>query len=177
MTLQGLRCAVISLLFALSYPSAFSESFQKELDQQLDGLSIAIDDIEKDISDLKKDILFPPVTRLTVYVSVAPDVLFDLHSLTLLVDGKEKSFHIYSERDIAALRLGGMQKLYEGNVTLGFHDVKAVFKGKTKKEKPASHAVDLTFEKKLEGHVLNLAVKASSDSKAPQFLALDLGAE
>ncbi len=168
---------VVLLLSSVLAKHALAEAYQKELDQQLDGLSLAIDDIEKDIAQLKKTLLFPPVTRLSVYVSMAPDALYDLHSVTLIVDNVEKSFHIYSDRDVASLRLGGIQRFFEGNVTLGWHKVKAVFKGFDAKKKPLSETVNLTFEKKLSGHAIELAVSTTEKSESPYFLVKDLGAE
>lgn len=148
---------------------------QSMLNQQVDGLSIAVDDVAKDIESLKQDLLFPPITRLQVYVSLATDVIYDLHSVSLSINGVEKSFHIYSERDISALRLGGVQRFWEGNVTLGEQKVSATFIGLDAKQQPLKRTLRFSFTKALSGHAIELAVVSQDPSKKPDFLVKDWG--
>lgn len=167
--------AAFILLLATWVIPASAEITQQKLDQQLSGLSIAIDDVAKEIASLKEELLFPPVTRLQVYLSLGSDVLYDIHSLKLFIDGKEKNFHIYSERDITALRLGGIQQFYEGNVTLGEHKATVVFIGFDARKNRFTRKIDFTFEKQLEGHAIELAIVTGKDAKEPDFLVKDWG--
>ncbi|MCY4045293.1 MAG: hypothetical protein OXE99_09455 [Cellvibrionales bacterium] len=176
MIIRSLQLTALFFVAALSC-LVHAESFQKELDHKLEGLSIAIDDIEKDIHQLKKDLMFPPVTRLTVYLSLAPNVLYDLRSMALSIDGVEKSFHIYSERDITSLRLGGIQRFWEGNVTLGKHKVSAKLKGFDRKKRPVEKVVSLNFEKVLTGHAIIIEINANAETLHPEFIAKNLEVE
>ena len=171
--LAGFMHFVALMVFSVSCLAA--DVTQSQIDQDLDGLSGAMDDLARDISLLEEELLFPPLTRVQVYLSMSPDVSFKLRSLMLSIDGVEKSFHIYSDNDLAALRLGGIQRFWEGNIALGEHEVQAIFKGVDRKNNEIKQIVDFTFEKTLGGHSLELAINASDNRKRPAFVVKDWG--
>ena len=90
-----------SRLFLVSAFVLFFQSFvnaevsEESLEQDIDNLGAEVDGIARDIALLERELLFPPLTRVQFYLSVNKDVQFTLQSLTLLLDGEEKSFHIY----------------------------------------------------------------------------------
>lgn len=146
----------------------YAESSNNDINAQVILLQENVDALERDISALEKDLLFPPLTRVNVYLSHSADINFTLRSLTLSLNGKEKSFHIYSESDINALRLGGLQQFWEGNVALGTHTLEARIEGLSRKGKPLKQFAKLTFEKKLSGKTFELHVSAAEKkNKAP----------
>lgn len=169
----------IRKLFARMLPMAllmaFSTLIHADLDQRISKLQADVDSIEQDISSLEKNLLFPPLTRVEVYLSLEPSVDFTLRTVTLSIDGQEKSYHIYSDSDLAALRLGGLQQVWEGNVALGGHEISAMFKGEDRKGNPVKGKADLKFEKTLTGHSFELKVDKSADGKVPVFSVKDWG--
>lgn len=172
----NLLAGVVQVAIVLLWSSvAFAQTDSVDLDEQIRSLQNNIESLERDISSLEKDLLFPPLTRLEVYLSHSAAVDFTLRSLTLKVDGVEKSFHIYTENDISALRLGGVQQFWEGNVALGSHTVEAFFEGYDRKGKTVREKAELTFEKTLAGRTLELQVKGSGDDKALAFTVNDWG--
>ena len=145
----------------------------ENLDKQIGRLQADVDAIEQDISALEKNLLFPPLTRVEVYLSLEPGIDFTLQSVNLSVDGQEKNFHIYSESDLAALRLGGLQHFWEGNVALGGHELKAEFLGVDRKGNVIKGDALQPFEKTLNGHSFELKVTGSGENKVPAFSIKD----
>ncbi len=109
------------------------------------------------------------------YLSVNKDVQFRLQSISLSLDDEEKSFHIYSESDLAALRLGGVQRFWEGNVAMGVHTLKVMVSGLDRNDREIEKKLDLSFEKKNGGHSLELKILADSESKNAMFSVIDWG--
>lgn len=138
---------------------AFSSlALANDVDQQIGQLRADIDVIERDISALEQNLLFPPLTRVTVYLSLAGDADYTLRSVSLRIDGREQSFHVYEPDEIAALRLGGVQTLWEGNVALGKRQLTARFVGVDRKGELVKGEAQLDFEKSLKGRALELQV-------------------
>lgn len=145
------------------------------LDQQVKELSAEISALERDVDVLEKNLLFPPLTRVEVYLSLDGRADFTITSATLSLDDQEKSFHIYTAEDVAALHLGGKQHLWEGNVALGKHNLSAVVQGKNAKGQVIEKQAVFQFEKTLAGRSLELAVSVSKDSDSPVLSVKDWG--
>lgn len=145
------------------------------LDAQVKNLQAEVSALERDIDVLEKNLLFPPLTRVEVYLSLDGRSDFMLKSVTLKLDDTEKSFHIYTKQDIAALHMGGKQQLWEGNVALGQHRLTATFKGTNKKGESIEKTAALGFEKKLAGRSMELVISATNDSNQPVFSVKDWG--
>ncbi|CAA0090681.1 Uncharacterised protein [BD1-7 clade bacterium] len=166
------KLVILTLVASTLYAQ---EASQSELDEQVNVLSAQVDDLSRNIALLEQELLFPPLTRVQVYLSMTPDSTFRLRSMMVKIDGVEKSYHIYSDSDLAALRLGGIQRFWEGNVSLGVHSVDAEFKGTDAKGNKYSQNVTFNFEKTLSGHSVELAVGSTEDSLMPSFTVKDWG--
>ncbi|NRB40699.1 MAG: hypothetical protein HRU20_19895 [Pseudomonadales bacterium] len=166
-------CLLAPLFFVI--PHATAEVSEADLEENVNSLSAEVDDLARDISLLERELLFPPLTRVQIYLSLATDVQFTPRAMTLLVDGDEKSFHIYSDSDVAALRLGGLQRFWEGNVAMGIHQLSALIKGVDKKGRTVEEEIHFSFEKKNSGHSIEIKISAEKDSKKPSFSVKDWG--
>ena len=167
-----------AILFACSIvmtPFVNAEVSEEELSVDIDNLGSEVDSLARDISLLEKELLFPPLTRLSFYVSLSVDAQFLIQTITLLIDGGEESYHIYSESDIAALRIGGVQRLWEGNVAMGQHKLSVNIKGMDKQKRLIEKVIPFTFEKKNGGHSIELEIVAEPESKQTAFSMRDWG--
>lgn len=140
---------VLSLLASLSLA---------DVNQQIRQLSASVDSIERDVSALEQNLLFPPVTRTKVFLSLANDADFTPQTISLRMDGREQTFHVYSAQEVDALRLGGIQSLWEGNVALGKRRVLAQFEGVNRRGESVKGEAALDFEKTLQGRALELQI-------------------
>lgn len=168
--IQFLTSFCLSVLFL----SALSLSSFAEVEKQMQELNSAMNALEKDISELEESLLFPPVTRVKVFLSLANDTDFILHSVSLRIDNREQSYHIYSSAELDALRLGGIQSLWEGNVALGERRLLARVVGEDRRGEKVSYEATLDFEKTLQGRALELQILGG---KKVQFSVQDWGAK
>ena len=84
--------------------------------------------LHKDLAQLEQDLLYPSTTQVAIYVSKKLAKNLALSQLDLYIDGQRVTSFIYNSEDNHALDLGGMQRLYLGNLKVGEHVFKAVAK-------------------------------------------------
>lgn len=127
--------ALLFIAFAGVAASAVAEEVSKE---QIKGLDEQVQDIKKDVlsisaelNQLEEKLLYPSNTQVSLFVSLAPESDFRLDAVEIELDGKAVSHHIYSFKELEALRSGGMQRIYTGNVRTGEHELKVAVIGKT----------------------------------------------
>lgn len=145
------------------------------LDAEVEALDVKAVELEKDINALEKELLFPPLTRVEVYLSIDPELRFDLRTLALNIDNDEKTFHVYNNDDLSALRLGGLQPVWEGNVALGEHQVEVFFEGLDHAGKKLKGTATASFKKTRIGHSLEIQVLQGKSNKTPTFTVKNLG--
>ncbi len=85
--------------------------------------------LHKDLAQLEEDLLYPATTQVAIYVSKKLGKSVVLSQLEFSIDGQRVASHIYSKEDNHALDLGGMQRLFLGNVSVGEHDFEVTAKG------------------------------------------------
>lgn len=169
-TILSFATLCVTALF-LSFSAVVSHA---DTEQQMQELNAAMNALEKDISALEENLLFPPVTRVQVFLSLANDADFTLRSVRLRIDNREQSYHIYTDAELDALRLGGVQSLWEGNVALGARRLAAQVDGIDRKGEKLSYETSFDFEKTLEGRALELQI---SGGKEVSFSVQDWGAK
>jgi hypothetical protein len=103
----------------------------KGLDEQVQEIKQDVLAISTELNLLEEKLLYPSNTQLSLFVSLSGEDEFRLDSVEIELDGKPVAHHIYSFKEIEALRAGGMQRIYTGNVRTGEHDLKVGFIGKS----------------------------------------------
>ena len=166
------KCVFASVVGLLLSTNAFSADDQvtaSDIEKEINQLHGEATALERDIGLIEKDLLFPPLTRVEVFLSVQAELDFTLKNIVLTLDGDEKSFHIYSAGDITALQMGGLQQFWEGNVALGLHEAQVEFTGVNAKGKRIKQTVKKKFEKTRDGLALEIQVLQGSDATTPTF--------
>lgn len=102
----------------------------KGLDEQVQDIKEDVLGISTELSQLEEKLLYPSNTQVSVFVSFDDGANFRLDAVKIKIDGQEVSSHIYTFKELEALRAGGVQRLYTGNVRAGDHtlDVSLVSK-------------------------------------------------
>lgn len=154
----------------------FSCFFSMLVQSQEDTLSNDIEQLKADVLSLNKDLfileeelLFPSNTQVAVFVSLDVGHYFSLDAVKLTLDGKIVSNYLYTDRQLDALRRGGIQRLFVGNIKSGEHELVAVFTGRGPKGRDYRRATELTFEKSTEAKNLELKIIDSSENQQPTF--------
>jgi hypothetical protein len=104
-------------------------SEETSLDADIEALKKEVLSLNRDLFILEEDLLFPSNTQFSVFLSMNAGALFSLDSIQLKIDDKNTANHLYTERELAALKRGGVQRLYIGNLPSGEHEIIIIFTG------------------------------------------------
>jgi len=105
----------------------------KGLDEQVQEIKSDVLAIAAELNQLEEKLLFPSNTQLAVFISVGADEDFRLDSVKIQLGGKPVAHHIYTFKELDALRRGGVQRIYTGNIRTGAHDMQVTMAGKIHK--------------------------------------------
>ena len=141
------------------------------LDTKIQDLKKEVLDLNRDLFLLEEDLLFPANTQLSVFVSMDVGMMFDLDSVQLKLDNTVVGNHLYTEREINALKRGGVQRFYIGNLTTGEHELVAFFVGKGPKNRDYKRGTTLKFTKGSEAQFVELKITDSESKLQPEFKA------
>ncbi len=143
------------LLLFLALGGQLSVSVAEEVSkEQIKGLDEQVQDIKKDVLGISVDLnlleeklLYPSNTQVALFISLAGEDEFRLDSVEIELDGKAVAHHIYSFKELEALRAGGLQRIYTGNTRTGAHELKVGFVGKTTSDSEVRKVETYTFNK------------------------------
>ena len=131
------RALVVALLLGLTGAAGGAEQNDKNDKQQMRGLDEQIQEIKSDVlkmaaelTQLEEKLLYPSGTQIAVFVAIAKGDAMRLDAVKLVIDGKPVAHSIYSAKELEALRKGGVQRLYVGNVATGDHQLEVLVEGK-----------------------------------------------
>ena len=141
------------------------------MDTRIQDLKKQVLDLNRDLFLLEQDLLFPANTQFSVFVSMDVGMMFDLDSVQLKIDGQVVGNHLYTEREIKALRRGGVQRFYIGNLTSGEHDLVAFFVGKGPKDRDYKRGTTLKITKSSSAQFVELKITANQAKLQPEFKA------
>jgi len=139
---------ILILLTQFVFQGASAEEVTKE---QIKGLDEQVQDIKKDVlgisaelNQLEEKLLYPSNTEISFFVSLEKGTSFQPDAVQLKLDDRDVAHHIYSFKEVDALKAGGVQRIYTGNVRTGEHNVQISVIGNTggsKKTQSVTHAV------------------------------------
>ena len=141
------------------------------LNQEMESIKEDLLELRRDLVVLEEDLLFPASSQVAVFVGVDAGAFFQLDAVTLKINGKEVTHHLYTEKQVDALYRGGVQKLYVGNVKQGENTVTAFFTGRGPAGRDYRRASSVTFEKTFEPAFVELKVTDSQENYQPDFTA------
>ena len=89
----------------------------------------AVLDLNRDLYELERQLLSPATTRAAFHITLNHGEYFEPLSVELSVDGQAEIQHLYTERQVKALRMGAVQPLGDLNLAPGKHDVTLIVRG------------------------------------------------
>jgi hypothetical protein len=90
-----------------------------------------------------------------------------LDAVRLQIDGQLVAHYIYSFKELEALRKGGVQRVYVGNVTTGSHQLEVLVDGKLEGGADFSRTEHFTFRKDVKPKLVALTLAGPSSGNAP----------
>lgn len=171
-------CWPVSVLAVTSEPMPTSQTQEKSqevietpvakgaLNDTIEDLKAEVLKLNRDLFILEEDLLYPASTSVTLYVSMNKGEYFEPNSVEIQINGKRVTSHLYTEREVNALTRGGIQKVHQGNVKKGEHELVAIFVGNGPEGRDYRRALRHTFTHTGEG--VHLELQLSDDHKAQQ---------
>jgi len=140
------------------------------------SLSLEIQDIKqltlelnRDLFILEEELLFPSNTQLAVFLSLDVGEFFALDAVKLSIDGVVVTNYLYTDRQVNALRRGGVHRLHMGNLKSGEHEIVAVFTGKGPHGRDYRRGTTLVLDKTSQAKHLELKISDSVALQQPEF--------
>jgi hypothetical protein len=140
------------------------------LDAEVQSLRREVVDLNRDLFMLEEDLLFPASTQVAVFVSMDVGTFFALDSVQLKVDDKEVANYLYTEREQEALKRGGVQRLWLGNLKAGDHEVTAFFTGQGPHARDYKRGTTLKVEKGVGAKYVELRISDKVSQLQPEFV-------
>jgi len=172
------RVLVVALLCGLTGVAGGAE--QKPTDkqssdkQQMRGLDEQIQEVKSDVlsiaaelSQLEEKLLYPSGTQVAVFIAIASKDTMRLDSVKLTIDGQLAAQSIYTAKELEALRKGGVQRLYVGNVATGDHQIEVLAEGKRDSGADFSRTEHFPFRKDVKPKLLALTLGGTGAGNPP----------
>ena len=161
----------VGLILAVALLSgvAAAETTFNSLDTQTQDLKQDVLELNRDLFLLEEELLFPSSTQVAIFVSMDAGVLFDLDSVQVKIDDKVVANYLYTERELEALRRGGVHRIHMDNVKTGEHEIVALFVGKGPNDRDYRRGASAKFTKDLGPRFLELRVIDSGTAQQPEF--------
>jgi len=148
-----------------------AENTDEALESSIEALKKEVLSLNRDLFILEEDLLFPANTQFSIFLSMNTDQLFTLDSVQLRIDDKNVANHLYTERELAALNRGGVQRLYIGNLPSGEHEIVAVFTGIGPSGRDYRRGKTIVLEKTTEPQFVEFTIEGDISKEQPEFNA------
>jgi len=162
---------------AASSPAAVQQRSQEEItsdQKQMRGLDEQIQEIKSDalrmsaeLSQLEEKLLYPSGTEVAIFVELAKGDTMRLDAVRLQIDGQLVAHYIYSAKELQALRKGGVQRIYVGNVATGDHKLEVLVDGKLEDGADFSRTGQFTFRKEVKPKLVGLTLAGPRSPNTP----------
>jgi hypothetical protein len=139
----------------------------RDLDEQVQKIKSDILDISKELSRLEEKLLYPSGTQVAIFIALAKGDQMRLDAVRLQVDGQLVAHHIYSFKELEALRKGGVQRIYVGNVATGDHQLEVLVDGKLEGGADFNRTERFTFRKEVKPKLVGLTLAGPRSGSTP----------
>ncbi len=164
-SLKGIVLITVVLLMPAAI-FAQQDKAAKGLDEQVQEMKSDVLNIAAELRRLEEKLLYPSGTQVAVFIALAKGDHVRLDAVRLQIDGKIVAHHIYSAKELEALRKGGVQRLYVGNLATGEHQLEALIDGKQDGGADFSRTERFTIRKEVRPKQVELTL-AGPGSGAP----------
>jgi hypothetical protein len=152
---------------AFAWSDEPSQKQMRSLDDQVQEVKSDVLSIAAELNTLEEQLLFPSNTQVAVFVSMSKQATFRLDAVHIAIDGDPAADHIYSFKELDALKDGGVQRIYTGNLQTGDHQLEVTVIGKLDGGKDYSETKQFSFSKDVEPSQLGVALAGPSAGAPP----------
>jgi hypothetical protein len=135
---------------------AGSQDSMQGLDEQVQEVKSDVLSIATELQQLEEKLLYPSDTQVAVFVSLAEGDALSLDSVRIRIDGEPVAHHIYAFKELEALRKGGVQRIYTGNLPTGEHQLEVSTAGTLPGGSEFDETESFSFRKDVEPKIIDL---------------------
>jgi hypothetical protein len=162
---------LFALLFCLCSPHGWAQQNDQRqmrgLDEQVQEVKSDVLSIAQELSRLEEKLLYPSGTEVAIFILLAKGDPVRVDAVRLQIDGQLVAHYIYSFKELEALRKGGVQRLYIGNVSTGDHQLEVLVDGKLEGGADFSHTEHFSFRKEVKPKLVGLTLAGPDSGNAP----------
>lgn len=158
------------MIGAAGWAAPSDQQQMKGLDEQVQEIKSDVLSIAQELSRLEEKLLYPSGTQVAVFVSLAKGDAMRLDAVRLKIDGELVAQYVYSFKELEALKKGGVQRLYVGNVATGEHQLEVVVEGKVDGGADFSRTEHLAFKKDVKPRLVGLTLATPASGNTPVAL-------
>jgi len=137
------------------------------LDEQVQETKSDVLSIAAELNQLEEKLLYPSGTQVAIFVALGKGDQMRLDAVRLQIDGQLVAHYIYSFKELEALRKGGVQRIYVGNVATGDHQLNVLVDGKLKDGADFNRAEHFTFHKQVKPKMVEVTVGGPDSGNTP----------
>jgi hypothetical protein len=156
-----------SLVVATAAAEDNAREQMKGLDEQVQEIKSDVLGIAAELGRLEEKLLYPSDTQVALFVALAPQDSLRLDAVRVQIDGQLVAHYIYSFKELDALRRGGVQRLYVGNLASGEHKIDVQVDGKSAGGADYSRSEQFAFSKGVGPKLVGLTVSGPDAGRAP----------
>ena len=172
---EQVLAAAVAVMFAfpLCVDSVYARAQQndrqqmKGLDEQVQEIKSDVLNIAEELNRLEEKLLYPSGTQVAVFIALTKGDLMRLDAVRIQIDGQLVAHHIYSAKELEALRKGGVQRIYVGNVASGEHRLEVLVDGQVEGGADFSRTERFTFRKEVKPKMVGLTLAGPGSGSAP----------
>ena len=160
------RAVIFTLLMLNGLGAAWSSDEHlnqlRQLDESIQQVKKSVLDLERDYGAFENQSLFPASQQLRLFLTM--EIFdFDLSAVQVSANGQELARHQYNAREVYALRKGGVQELFLGNISPGVHTLQARFIGNFADAEGSAHekTIEVSFRKDNQPQWLEMRIDGS----------------
>ncbi len=132
------------------------------LDEQVQEVKSDVLRIAAELNQLEEKLVYPSGTQVAVFVALAKGDQLRLDAVRIQIDGQLVAHYIYSAKELEALRKGGVQRIYVGNVATGEHKLEVLVDGKMKDGADFNRTQNFTFHKEVKPKLVELTLAGNA---------------
>ena len=163
--------SLITILVFLAPGVNASELDNDSLGSSIEALKKELILLNQELHTLEEDLIYPPNTQFSIFLSMKTEQSFKLESVQLYIDKINIANHLYSQNELAALNRGGVQRLYIGNLPSGEHRVVATFTGLGLNDRDFRRDIAIVIDKTSLPQFVELTVTESTGRKQLEIAA------
>ncbi len=114
---------LIAIWATMCSAESVSQDQIRQISEQVQGIKSDVLGIANSLIQLEERSIYPDESRVSVFVTFADGEDIPLGKVRVRIDGKEAVLHTYSPGELVALKRGGAQRVYTGNVSSGRHQL------------------------------------------------------